>query len=184
MPRFVAFLRAINLGGVRTVRMDSLRHRFESLDFSGVETFIASGNVVFHARAKSSRALETKIEKSLRGALGYDVDVFIRTAAESIAIANYDPFPKAKTNVHTACNIIFLVDALDKKLTRAVAMLRRGTDKFRVRRREIYWLRHRRKGGPFSTVPLAKTLGRGFTVRACNTVKRMVARYFLPIRVR
>src|SRR5262249_58598048 len=81
MPRFVAFLRGINLGGVRTVRMDFLRHRFESLDFSSVETFIASGNVVFHARAKSSRALATKVDKSLRAALGYYVYAFIITPA-------------------------------------------------------------------------------------------------------
>jgi uncharacterized protein (DUF1697 family) len=47
MFRFVAFLRAINVGGGRTVKMQTLRQVFESLGFSGVATFIASGNVVF-----------------------------------------------------------------------------------------------------------------------------------------
>src|SRR3990170_352332 len=46
MSRFIAFLRAINVGG-HTVKMDQLRQLFESLGFSGIETFIASGNVVF-----------------------------------------------------------------------------------------------------------------------------------------
>ena len=47
MPRYIAFLRAINVGGRHTVKMDFLRDFFESLGFSNVETFIASGNVVF-----------------------------------------------------------------------------------------------------------------------------------------
>src|SRR5439155_18991726 len=82
MPRFVAFLRAINVGGGRTVKMDLLRQFFESLDFSEVETFIASGNVVFKTRTKDSKTLEREIEKRLLKGPGYDVAVFIRTGAE------------------------------------------------------------------------------------------------------
>jgi len=51
MPRCVAFLRAINVGG-RTVKMDYLRSLFEDLGFADVETFIASGNVVFESKVK------------------------------------------------------------------------------------------------------------------------------------
>lgn len=46
MSRLFAFLRAINVGG-RTVKMERLRREFEVFGFPGVETFIASGNVVF-----------------------------------------------------------------------------------------------------------------------------------------
>ncbi len=82
MLRFVAFLRAINVGNGRTVRMDSLHQLFESLGFSGVETFIASGNVVFETRTKNTKTLERKIEKKLREALGYEVAAFVRTDKE------------------------------------------------------------------------------------------------------
>ena len=91
MIRYIAFLRAINVGG-HTVKMENLRHLFESLDFSNVQTFIASGNVVFDAKEKSARSLEKKIEKRLREALGYDVATFIRTDAELAEIADYKPF--------------------------------------------------------------------------------------------
>ena len=53
--RFIAFLRALNVGG-HVVKMDALKRHFERLGFADVETFIASGNVVFSARLK---ALET-----------------------------------------------------------------------------------------------------------------------------
>ena len=43
--RYAAFLRAINVGG-HIVKMDRLRTLFEAAGFRGVETFIASGNVV------------------------------------------------------------------------------------------------------------------------------------------
>ncbi len=75
MERYVAFLRAINVGG-HTVKMDYLRQVFESFGLSGVETFIASGNVVFEAPTADARALDEQIGQGLREALGYDVATF------------------------------------------------------------------------------------------------------------
>ena len=63
MFRFIAFLRAINVGGGRTVKMQSLRQIFESLGFFNVATSIASGNVVFETTTKRTETLERKIEK-------------------------------------------------------------------------------------------------------------------------
>lgn len=61
MTKYIAFLRAINVGG-HNVKMDELKKYFESLGFSNVETFIASGNVIFEASAKDAAKLEKKIE--------------------------------------------------------------------------------------------------------------------------
>ena len=89
MSRWIAFLRAINVGG-HTVKMNHLRQLFESLGYSSVETFIASGNVVFEAASKNAGMLEKKIENGLREALDYEVATFIRTDAELADIANYN----------------------------------------------------------------------------------------------
>ena len=78
MFRFIAFLRAINVGGGRTVKMQSLRQVFEPLGFCRVATFIASGNVIFETMRKRSKTLERKIEKALQKTLGYEVRAFIR----------------------------------------------------------------------------------------------------------
>ena len=162
MPRFVAFLRAINVGGGRTVKMDLLRQFFESLDFSEVETFIASGNVVFKTRTKDSKTLEREIEKRLLKGLGYEVAVFIRTGAELIEIANYKPFRDSKMDTRTACNIVFLADALDKKLAQEVLALRSGTDEFRV---------YGRRDEPCDRcgTPIARTQVAGRTTWFCPT---------------
>ncbi len=91
MPRFVAFLRAVNVGG-RVVKMGELRTLFESLGLRSVETFIASGNVIFESNGRSVPSLERRIEDHLRKALGYEVKTFVRTDAEVAAIAKYKPF--------------------------------------------------------------------------------------------
>ena len=90
MPRHIAFLRAINVGG-HTVKMDLLCRLFEELGLKDVETFIASGNVIFRSPAKSA-SLEVKVERHLRQALGYEVATFIRNEAEIAAVAAYRPF--------------------------------------------------------------------------------------------
>ena len=65
--RRAAFLRAINVGG-RTVTMDRLRAAFTGLPVDDVETFIASGNVLFTSDAldaAGAAALERAIERRL-----------------------------------------------------------------------------------------------------------------------
>jgi uncharacterized protein (DUF1697 family) len=178
MFRFIAFLRAINVGGGRTVKMQSLHQAFESLGFSKVATFIASGNVVFETTTKNTKTLERKIERALKEALGYEVRTFVRGEAELAKIANNWPFPRSKFGERWQSNIIFLADNLNKKLKQDVDALRTNTDAFEVHGQEIYWRRRRKQDKAlFSTVPLEKILGPAFTVRGANTIKRIVSKY-------
>jgi uncharacterized protein (DUF1697 family) len=177
MSRFIAFLRAINVGG-HTVKMDYLRQLFESLGLSSVETFIASGNVVFETTSKNAEALESKIENKLRESLGYEVVTFIRTDAELANIANYKPFRQSDLEAAAALNIAFLADRLDDKSKRKVMALRTGIDEFHVHGREVYWLcRRKQSESTFSNAVLEKTLGRRSTLRGADTVKKIATKY-------
>jgi uncharacterized protein (DUF1697 family) len=178
MSRYIALLRAINIGGGRTIKMEFLRQLFETLGFSKVATFIASGNVVFETTTKNVKSLERKIQKRLRDALGYEVATFLRTDSELAEIANYKPFPRSKIDTAAEFIIIFLADTLDEESKRKVMALRTDTDEFCIHGREIYWLRRlKQSGSTFSTVPLDKTLGRPFTIRGAKTVKKMALKY-------
>jgi hypothetical protein len=64
LRRYVAFLRAINVGG-HVVKMDRLRTLFEGLGFANVSTFIASGNVVFDSTATDTRPIPRSVQRSL-----------------------------------------------------------------------------------------------------------------------
>jgi uncharacterized protein (DUF1697 family) len=159
--------------------METLRQAFKSLGFSSAETFIASGNVVFEAREKNLAGLERKIQRGLRNALGYDAGVFIRTHAELLKIAGFEPFRQPHIGgAGAGINIILLKDALDLRSRRSVLALKTATDDFRVRGREIYWLRRHKPGtSTFSSVPLEKILSSCFTVRSAQTLRRLAARY-------
>jgi uncharacterized protein (DUF1697 family) len=178
MPRYIAFLRAINVGGHNTVKMDFLRQLFDSLGFSNVETFIASGNIVFETTSSNAQALAREIEKSLREALGYEVATFIRTAAELATVANYKPFSRSDLEGAAALNIAFLADGLDDKSSQKLMALRTDIDDFHVHGREIYWLcRKKQSGSKISNAVLEKALGRKSSLRGANTVKKMAAKY-------
>jgi uncharacterized protein (DUF1697 family) len=178
MPRYIAFLRAVNVGGHHAVKMDALRQLFESLGYSNVETFIASGNIVFETTSRNAQILEREIENRLREALGYEVATFIRTDAELAAIANYKPFSQSDLDWAAALNIAFLADELDDKSSQKLTALRTDIDDFHVHGREIYWLcRKRQSGSKISNAVLEKALGQRSTLRGANTVKKMAAKY-------
>jgi uncharacterized protein (DUF1697 family) len=179
MPKYVAFLRAINVGG-HTVKMDYLRSLFEGIGFASVETFIASGNVIFDSKAKNTKTLEQKIEKHLLAELGYAVTTFIRATSELAEIANYNSFTKAELNeASNSLYIGFLADRPSHEAKQKVLSLAGATDDFAVHEREVYWLcRARFSESPISGALLEKTLGTPATFRNVNTVRRIAAKYY------
>jgi len=177
MPRYIALLRAINVGG-RVVKMDRLRALFEELGLSQVKTFIASGNVLFTSSSKSGPALERKIERQLRAALGYEVATFVRTLAEVQQVAAYEPFSAAVTaTAYHAIYVSFLREPPSAEARAAVAALCSPTDDFHVQGRELYWLSR----VPFSESKVAgplleRILGMPATSRSVTSVRKLAAK--------
>src|SRR5262245_61029712 len=119
MPRHIAFLRAINVGG-HTVKMATLCELFEELGFTDVSTFIASGNVIFNAPGKNTAALEKKIETHLEKALGYEVKTFVRNLPELAALAAHKAFPEARVKTAGAFCVGFLAEPLSPAALKAL----------------------------------------------------------------
>jgi uncharacterized protein (DUF1697 family) len=175
--RLIAFLRAINVGG-HTVPMERLRNEFEELGFTDVETFIASGNVIFTSRASNPAAVGKKIEARLRGALGFEVATFVRTAAEVAAIAGYQPFAPAQIEKGAGLYVGFVDRPLDAAAVRAVMTFKTEIDDFHVNGREVFWLRKTRQiDSPFKYASLEKKLKIRATFRGINTVARLAAKH-------
>jgi uncharacterized protein (DUF1697 family) len=177
MPRLIAFLRAINVGG-RTVTMARLKSEFEALGLDRVETFIASGNVIFSSRTARPGALEPTIETRLRASLGYDVATFVRTDAEVAAIARYNPFPAARVRAAGAFCVGFVAAPLGAAATSALMALRTEDDDFHVNGREVYWLCRTGQGqSAFSNAVMERALKIRSTFRGMNTVARLAAKH-------
>lgn len=104
MMRYVALLRAVNVGKTGKLPMVDLKAMCGQAGFLQVQTYIASGNVVFggdDAPAQLKAALETR----LRDYAGRPVGVIIRSAAEMQAVLAANPFPDA---VPSQTVVIFL----------------------------------------------------------------------------
>jgi uncharacterized protein (DUF1697 family) len=173
--RYFAFLRAINVGG-RVVRMATLKKIFEGLKLAEVETFIASGNVIFTSPAEAAK-LETQIEKGLEQVLGFRVVTFLRTTEEIAAVAERDPFG---TRVPPGGRIFvaFLHHAPPASMRRKVAALATPSDTFAVQGRELYWLcAVPSMQSIISGGTLEKILGQPATLRNVNTVRRLALKY-------
>ncbi|PYS69931.1 MAG: DUF1697 domain-containing protein [Acidobacteria bacterium] len=178
MPKYVAFLRAINVGG-HLVKMDQLRGLFEELGFSNVETFIASGNVIFDTKTTNSKSLESKIERHLMKSFGYEVATFIRSVTELGAIAQHKPFSDEELTADgNTLYIAFVRDKPPGAVAKNLVSLSSAIDAFQVHDREVYWLYRRNNGeSKYYGAALEKGLVMPATLRNVNTINRLAAKY-------
>lgn len=177
MDRYVAFLRGMNLGN-RRIKNEELRRHFEAMGFEAVATFRASGNVIFSTPKREGEAkLATRVEAELDERLGYDVPVFLRSAAELTAVAAHQPFDaKVLAKSKGKLQVSFL-----KKKPAAAARkkaLAQATDEdlLAVEGRELYWLP---SGGisesDLDLKEIDAALGAG-TLRTMGTVEQIAAK--------
>jgi len=173
--RYVALLRAINVGG-HVVKMEVLRKHFTKMGFRNVETFIASGNVLFDA-TEPARSLEERIAFELERALGYPVGTFVRTPTELAAVASHEAFPidvidPAKHSLY----IGFLGAKPTAETIRKVVALRTTVDELHIHKRELYWgCRVRYSETEIKGPALARALATEMTVRSITTVRKLSA---------
>jgi uncharacterized protein (DUF1697 family) len=175
---YVAFLRGMNLGG-RRIKNEELREELELLGFSDVACFRASGNVVFTAEEADEAKLTARIEAGLGEALGYEVPVFLRSAAELRAVAEHEPFDSAALASSKGKLQIAFLRARPKAAAGKKALALAGEDdRLAIEGRELYWLP---KGGLSESDLDLKAIGATLgptTIRTRGTVEQIAAKYF------
>lgn len=179
MDRYVAFLRGMNLGG-RRIKNTELREVFEALGFAEVACFRASGNVVFAAGRGSASKLTAQIEAGLGEALGYEVPVFLRSAAELNALAAHEPFDPAAVEASKGKLQVALLPKKPVAAARKAALAEAtDEDQLALEGRELYWLP---SGGISESDLDLRTIEAAvgpWTMRTMGTVEQIVAKYFL-----
>jgi uncharacterized protein (DUF1697 family) len=177
MQRYVALLRGINLGK-RRPPMARLRELFEELGFDRVETFIASGNVVFSSKAGDAGRLEARIAGHLEASLGYGVDTFVRTLEEIASLGRakvFDEEGREGITVHVG----FLQRELEPATARRLAAIRTPEDEIRVAGREFFWLcRVRTPDSKVWSLPETRALRLPTsTMRNLSSIRKLAARH-------
>lgn len=175
MNKYVAFLRGINVGGHKIVKMEDLDRVFSSLKFKNAKTLIASGNVVFEAQAQDEAALAAKIEGQLKKSLGFEVPVMIRTMEDIEAILKLDPFKKIKPSPDVKNYVAFLYAKPKGPVKVPKAPQGETWVILRVTNREVYVTTRKKADGHngFPNNFIEKDLGVPATTRNWNTVVKI-----------
>ena len=174
MNKYVAFLRAINVGGNAIIKMTDLKRMFESAGLENVQTYIQSGNVIFECDEEDISVLEQRIERQLEGAAGYKIHLFVRTMRELQSIVNKSPFT-AKAN--EAAYVAFLNQKPDPKSRQTLLALKNEADDFAVKGCEVYHLRHDREKSVLAKTSIEKILKLPATTRNMTTLQKITEKY-------
>jgi uncharacterized protein (DUF1697 family) len=164
LTRYVALLRAVNVGGTGALPMAKLKAMCIDAGFTGVETYIASGNVIFDSKAAAAR-VKAELEARLLAHAKKPVGVAVRTAAEMAAVLKANPFRKSEPKY---THVVFLDarpprDALDH----AVGV---SNEAMALGEREIFINYPDGAGRSRLRIPAAKA----GTARNLNTVAKLV----------
>lgn len=172
MTTYVAFLRAINVGGKGVIKMAALAKIFTALGLKNVQTYIQSGNVIFESAEKSADALRKKIERGLNKHMGYDVTACVRSESEVRAVAKYDPFRGHPLRETGKFYVAFLAEKPHPERVRALEALNSHIELYHVKDREVYVVFSAEKGAKvkFSGNAVEKVLGVKATGRNWNVV--------------
>jgi len=179
VPKYAAFLRAVNLGSTRKTSSAELKSAFEGMGLEDVATFRTSGNVIFSAGRRSSARLQAELEKGLEQAFGFDVDIFLRSDKELLALAEHRPFDPALVDASDGKLQVTLLAELPDKRTRE-QVLAHATDEDRLAfgERELFWLPSGRMlESGLDLKAIGKLIGTN-TMRTKGTIELIAEKFF------
>lgn len=174
MTVYVALLRGVNVGGHNRIRMTALKQALTDLGLDRVETYIQSGNVLFHS-IEEAPVLRGRIEQQIRAVFGLDVPVVLRTAAELAQIVANNPFSEAEMRGAESLAIALLADSPPAgSVERLADQSATGSDEFRVAGRDVYILyRQPSHKSKLSNLFFEQKLGVPATTRNWQTVNQL-----------
>ncbi len=173
---FVAFLRGINVGGRKPIKMEDLRAAFKDMGFQKVRTLLASGNVLFESGADKAEPAAERIEDNLRKAFGHEIGVLVRSISELQKLAAVDPFKAVKIAPQTQLYVTFLSQKSKPGQNARFEAIAKDFKTPRISDREVCSVI---KVSPqFHTtdlmIVLEKEFGRKVTTRNWNTILRIL----------
>ncbi len=108
MKTYISMLRAINVGGQNKIPVAELKRLYQALNFSNIETYVQSGNLVFDTDNQDAAYIADLIETQIEGAYGANIAVFVRDAADFRRILNSNPFLTGRSEPASFLHVTFL----------------------------------------------------------------------------
>jgi uncharacterized protein (DUF1697 family) len=136
MHKFVALLRALNVGGTSKAPSAALKAAAEGIGLQAVQPVLQTGNLVFQADGPPA-ALETRLEQAFLDVLDLKTEVMVRTDAEWSAIVAANPFPdEAGSDPSHLLVMVMKREPLAEGVK--VLQARAGPERIEARGRQLY----------------------------------------------
>lgn len=176
MPRYVAFLRAINVGGRGLVSMTDLRAAFEAAGCRHVRTYIASGNVLFESPARGTGSIVQKVRRKLRTLIGQEPEILCLTAAEMTRVLTDAPFTGRETTSGAKLYVTFLAEKPRRTPALPLVSSKEALEVIGISGREAFVVSRLKKNGffGFPNTFIEEQLGVPATSRNWSTVTKIV----------
>ena len=174
MARHVLLLRGVNLGPKRRLPMAELRSVLEGGGYTGVATYVQSGNVVLDADGAPDD-VAAQVATLIEQHFGFDVPILARSETELAAVVSHDPIAGAAADPKHY-QVTFLTaepaaEAIARLQSRVVE-----TEQLATAGREIYsWHPDGIARSKLAAGLSAKQLGAGATARNWTTVTTLLS---------
>jgi len=172
--KYIVFLRAINVGGHATVRMEDLRAAFKAADCRNVTSYIQSGNLLFERPAIAPAALLAELTLALRTVIPGGARPILRTAKEMENLCALAPF---KSGSEPGCKfyVVFLGEPLTNQPALPLLVESEAMEIISMTERELFVVNRSKQDGTFGFPNgfVEKRLKVSATTRNWNTILKM-----------
>ncbi len=172
---YIALLRGVNVGGKNKLSMPQLKEELIRLGFSGVKTYINSGNILFTSENREEAVLKEQLEALLRGRFGIESPVALIVAPDYKSALEQAPswWNQGAEMKH---NVIFIIPPLTAQQAFAeVGELVPEYEKASYHGRVVFWSAPLKT---FSHTRWAKVVGSSIypyiTIRNANTALKLL----------
>ena len=170
---YVAFLRAVNVGGKGIVSMAAIRDALGALGLSDVRTYINSGNVIFSTRASDASRLTARIEKAIDEATGIAIKVLVMDHKALKKLVDAIP-PDWVDDKTMRTYVLLLWKELDDGGILERLPVKAGVDELRYTPGAVIWRLDRANVGASHMNRMVGTpLYKKITIRSANTMRKL-----------
>lgn len=176
MHTYIAFLRGINVGGHKLIKMPELVRIFSAVGCKNVRTYQQAGNVIFESRSSGRKSLTRKIENALESELGYRVPIVVRGVPELRELIALNPFKKFSPSKDIMLLIVFLAEDSGPKPKLPFLSTAENVEIFAVADGVAFCVARRKKNGwfGFPNGVVEKAFKVVATTRQWSTVQKVV----------
>jgi uncharacterized protein (DUF1697 family) len=174
MTTYICFLRGVNVGGNKLLKMAELKALFEALKLRDAKTYLQSGNIVFRSDETDRAVLTRRIEDGIRKKSEMEVKIILRTTDELRKVIAANPLPPETRNP-SGLLVAFLGGTIADTAKALLTSLKIASEELHFGKQELYiYFPEGIANSKVSNALTEKKLGVNVTARNWNTVNALL----------